>query len=359
MSRCLTYEFEDVIAECDDWVRLEQASVPAQRSVQRRLWRARMGVELLLDRRHHSGGDELVFAMAQSPQDLIDHQAFRSVIQSAATSAAYLEELWISDIPLQNEVRRWLRQFDHVFLAEAATVEPLAEHIDRPVSFLPPSVDQNRFAVSPWPPTAIDVYAMGRREPAMHEALLRWAAADRSRFYLYDTFRGNVPVVDHQQHRDKLADLIRRSRYFLVNWGRFDIPGVIGSQSEIGYRFFEGAAGGAVMIGPKISSPMFDKLFDWEEPVVWIDPSGEDIAERIKELDEDPDRRAAIRHRNVMGSLRAHDPAHRWRTVLETLGLEEPPGVGDRIRRLAKRAEDIAEKIDLSDTDRQQRNDDL
>ena len=65
------------------------------------------------------------------------------------------------------------------------------------------------------------------------------------------------------------------------------------------------------------------------------------FADRINDLDADPDRRASIRRRNARGSLLAHDPAHRWRTCSRTLGLEEPPGVEQRIRRLAQRADEV------------------
>jgi hypothetical protein len=346
MSRGLTFEFEDVIAECDDDVRIDSPAVPTDK-LWRKVWRAGRAEELLANSSKASRGDELVFATAQVRADLADHLAFQSEIRSAAKSAAFIEELWIRDIPLRLDLRRLLELFDHVFVSCAATVGPLAEHLGKPVSYLPPSVDHDRFAATPWPPTSIDVYSMGRRQPALHEALVRWSEADRSRFYLFDTFVGNVPIADHKQHREKLADLIRRSRYFLVNGAKVNRSDETGAQSELGYRFFEGAAAGAVMIGTGVGGPTFHELFDWDEPVIAVDPSGGDIGDRMRELDEQPDRRTAIRRRNASGSLRAHDPAHRWRVVLQTLGLEEPPGVGDRIRRLAERAE----AIDLADAE--------
>ncbi|MDH3817948.1 MAG: glycosyltransferase [Myxococcales bacterium] len=346
MSRGLTFEFEDVIAECDDRVRIDSRAIPTEK-LGRKVWRAGRAAALLANRSKASRGDELVFATAQVMGDLADHLAFQSEIRSAAKSAAFIEELWIRDIPLRLDLRRLLELFDHVFVSCAATVGPLAEHLGKPVTYLPPSVDHDRFAATPWPPTSIDVYAMGRRQPALHEALVRWTEADRSRFYLFDTFVGNVPIADHKQHREKLADLIRRSRYFLVNGAKVDRSEETGAQSELGYRFFEGAAAGAVMIGTAVDAPVFGELFTWAEPAIVVDPSGDDIVHRMSELDEQPERRASIRHRNASGSLRAHDPAHRWRTVLKTLGLEEPRGVAARIDRLAKRAE----AIDLSATE--------
>jgi len=340
MSRGLTFEFEDVVSQCDDAMVLTAAEVPTE-SVGRLAWRATRAAGLLVDRRAAHGGDELVFAMAQSPTDLADHMAHRSLIRAAEVRAAYIEEMWMRNIPLQPDVRRFMHEFDHVFVGCEATVGLLAEHLDVPVSYLPPSVDTDRFAADPWPPAAIDVYAMGRRQPDLHDALAAWADADPSRFYLFDTFAGNPPVADHRQHRDKLADLIRRSRYFLVNEAKVDQPGETGRQSEVGYRFFEGAAAGAVMIGTATTAPAFDRLFDWDEPVIVVDDSGADLADRIAELDADPERRRGIRRRNAAGSLRAHDPAHRWRTVLATLDVAETAGTDERIRRLAERADEV------------------
>lgn len=340
ISRCLAFEFEDVIEACDEHVRIDSKSVHTQ-SFRRAAWRAGQTARMLVGGSKSTSGDELVFATGQVLVDVADHLAFQSLIRSASKSAVYLTELWLSDIPLRFDVRRMLAQFDHVFVGSVSTVDPLAEHLDRPVTYLAPSVDHDRFGSYPWPPTAIDVYAMGRRQPAVHNALLRWTSADPSRLYLFDTFAGNVPVADHRQHRAKLADLIRRSRYFVVNEAKFNQVHEAGSQSEIGYRFFEGAAAGAAMIGTEAHAPNFTQLFPWDEPLIVVDPSGDDVIDRIRELDDEPDRYAAIRRRNAVGSLRAHDPAHRWRQVLRTLGLEEPPGVEDRIRRLAERAEVI------------------
>jgi hypothetical protein len=341
VSRGLTFEFEDVVAECDGGVRIESTGVPTE-SLRRKVWRVGQAARLFADRRRRTGGDELLFAVAQVLGDLPDHLAFQSTLRSASTTAAFVEELWTRELPLKPDMRRFLSQFDHVFVSCAATVEPLAEHLETPVSYLAPSVDHNRFAVSPWPPSSIDVYAMGRRNPALHRALAAWVDSDPSRFYLYDTFAGNVPIWNHRQHRDKLADLIRRSKVFIVNSAKVDRPDETGGQPEPGYRFFEGAAAGAVMMGTGTSSPLINELFDWEEPFIEVDPTGEDVVDKILELEGQPDRQIGIRTRNASGSLLAHDPAHRWRKVLRTLDLEEPAGVGRRIERLAERAEEIS-----------------
>ena len=349
MSRGLTYEYEDVFAACDPDLVIDSREVPVS-DMKRKAWRSRKAAEVLLDRRAASGGDELVFAFAQCPPDLADHFAFLADIKAAGTSAAYIEELYITDVDeLQVDIGRFLEQLDHVFVGCHASAAALDEKIDTPVSYLMPAVDLDRFASGPWPPDAVDVFAMGRRNPDLHDALVRWAEADRSRFYQYDTFTRNPFIHDHRQHRAKLADFIRRTRYFVVNEARVGATDVTGGQREIGYRFFEGAASGTVMIGPQVGAPMYAEIFPWEEPVAFVDASGDDLAVRLEELDEDPERRAGIRRRNVRGTLLRHDPAHRWRQVLDTLGLEEPEGVGERIDRLAVRAETADPQADADE----------
>ena len=123
------------------------------------------------------------------------------------------------------------------------------------------------------------------------------------------------------------------------------MPGATGGFAEVGYRFFEGAATGSVMIGPPVKAPRFAELFPWDEPVVEIE-SVDDVDAVLKSLEEDPERRAGIRRRNIRGSLLRHDPAHRWRSVLQALDLEEPPGVGERIDRLAAAAESVDPQAD-------------
>ncbi len=341
MSRGLTFEFEDVIAAADDRVVLQSDRVPTSRRVTRALWRARNAATQLVDVRPSLGGDDFVFVVAQSNADLADHLAHRRLIKAAHKSAAYIEELWIRNHQVKADVRHMLGDFDHIFVGCEGTVEPLAEALDRPVTYLPPSVDQLRFGWQQPPTPLIDVYAMGRRQPDLHEGLLRWASDHPDRMYHFDTFTNNPSIVDHTEHRRKLADFIRRCRYFIVNEAKTDQTREIEGQSEVGYRFFEGAAAGTVMLGVKPTAPAFERLFGWDDAVIGVEPSGSDIGQVIETLDQDPQRRDAIRRRNLTNSMRRHDPAHRWRTVLETVGLEETAGITMRIDQLAERADAI------------------
>ena len=55
--------------------------------------------------------------------------------------------------------------------------------------------------------------------------------------------------LDYRQHRELFANMAKRSRYFLVSPAKIDRTDETRGQVEIGHRYFEGAAAGAVMIG--------------------------------------------------------------------------------------------------------------
>ena len=58
---------------------------------------------------------------------------------------------------------------------------------------------------------------------------------------------------------------------------------------EIGPRFYEGAAGGAVLIGQvPTNCQVFDRDFDWTDAVIDMPFHSTDIAERISALDAEP-----------------------------------------------------------------------
>ena len=66
--------------------------------------------------------------------------------------------------------------------------------------------------------------------------------------YVYDTV-ADFDVMDTREHRVPLANLIRRSRYLITHPAKFERLDETQGIHEMGSRFLEGAAGGAVMIG--------------------------------------------------------------------------------------------------------------
>ena len=75
-------------------------------------------------------------------------------------------------------------------------------------------------------------------------------ARETGLFYLHDTIAGSQ-AINSKEHRALFAKLAKRSRYFIVNPGKIDEPELTGRQIEIGNRYFEGAASGAIMVGER------------------------------------------------------------------------------------------------------------
>ena len=85
-------------------------------------------------------------------------------------------------------------------------------------------------------------------------------------FYLHDTIGGSQ-AINSKEHRALFANLAKSSRYFIVNPGKIDEPHLTGGQMEVGNRYFEGAASGAIMVGERPDNEVFEDLFDWPEAV--------------------------------------------------------------------------------------------
>jgi hypothetical protein len=124
-----------------------------------------------------------------------------------------------------------------------------------------------------------------------------------------------------------------------VNPALVDRADLRGDQSEIGYRFFEGAGAGTIMIGERPVNKEFDQLFDWPDAVIDLPFGSDRIDQVICELDRQPERQEEIRRRNVRESLMRHDWAYRWQSVLQQAGLEPMSGFYERKEQLRKRAE--------------------
>ena len=101
-------------------------------------------------------------------------------------------------------------------------------------------------------------------------------------------------AINSKEHRTLFANLAKSSRYFIVNPGKIDEPTVTGRQIEIGNRYFEGAASGAIMVGEVPKNEVFERLFDWPEAVTRLPYDSQDIDVLIKDLDADPERQDRI-----------------------------------------------------------------
>jgi hypothetical protein len=250
--------------------------------------------------------------------------------------------MWVAAMPAFKYWLHVLSQFDYVFVGCSGSVGALSDAANRSCQWLPGAVDTLRFSPYPNPPVrSIDVHSIGRRWDGIHRALLQ-AAARRDVFYVYDTFPGaDTEVYDHQQHRELFANVAKRSRYFMVAPGKIGDEDIQG-QVEIGYRYYEGAAAGAAMIGQPPNCQVFKDMFPWQDAVIPIQPDGSDVREVLAGLGSEPERVAAIRQRNAAQALLHHDWVYRWKELFRTANIEPSLGMAARERSLRDLADQAA-----------------
>ena len=349
--RCGLYEAEDVVMDVDDvdLISLEPGEMfRFKENWQRRLlWHdvtkkliyVNPGLQAVRLKREY----DLFVTVCQSWGDLLYLNAVKGWKDHCRVSVCYIDELWAKDVPNYRYWLHRLKEFDHVILGLAGSIAAVEKEIGRTCYHVPGGVDAIRFSPYPEPPErVIDVYSIGRRWEGVHKRFLQLAAT-RKIFYVYDTFRGasvaDGEVSDHRQHRESLANAAKRSRFFQVGPAKMDFLRQTGGQIEIGYRFFEGAAAGAVMIGQAARCESFDRFFNWTDAVIEIQPDGSDVLDVLSRLATEPERLEAMRRRNAAEALLRHDWVYRWKQILEIAGLKPTMAMEARERRLLELAE--------------------
>jgi hypothetical protein len=347
VSRCAEYEFEDLICEIDD----AELLTPEPRwwfhfgqKVANRLARhisvtfVNPGVRKLCLNKSY----DLFVVICQFPRDLLSLNAVEGWRQRCRTSICWLAEIWTGELHKLKGHLKILSQFDYVVIPSIGSVQPVKDVIGERCVYIPAGIDTIRFCPYPNPPLrSIDVYNMGRKSLVTHQALLKMAEEGKI-FYIYDTFE-NMKTLLPRDHRILVANIAKRSRYFIANAPKIDRPFETHGQGEISYRFFEGAASGTLMIGETRESEAFRKHFDWSDAVIPIPYDTENIAEILAELDSQPKCLEAARKNNVVQCLLRHDWVYRWRDILNIAGLEPKPALLARENRLKQLAKIVKE----------------
>ena len=127
----------------------------------------------------------------------------------------------------------------------------------------------------------------------------------------------------------------------MVNPGLIDRPEKRGDQIEIGNRYYEGAAAGAILVGERPNNQEFERLFDWPDALIHLPYNSNGIDTVIRELDRQPERQDGIRRTNVAQALLRHDWVYRWEAVLKLVGLESLPQLFERKERLKNIADAV------------------
>lgn len=279
---------------------------------------------------------DVFLAICEKPSELMNINAVKGWKDHCKTSICWLTEFWVKDMPTFKSSLEVLSRFDHViFMFD--TSEPFKKIIRGEGCFMPAGVDALQFCPYPTPPKrVIDVLSIGRRSDETHQALLR-LAREEGIFYVHDTI-DDLHAYSLEQHRLMVANMAKRSRYFIVNPGKIDSPEETGGLSEFGYRYFEAAAPGTIMIGERPNNKEFERNFNWEDSVIELRFGSDQIGEIMKELDKQPERQMRIRRNNILQSLLRHDWAYRWEALLKLAGIDPLPGLLKRKEKLKELA---------------------
>jgi hypothetical protein len=334
--RCAHFEFEDVIAQIDSveivapsFARLTRRSAFAKQLAYHTPFVLNPGIQ----RNHFKKEYDLFLAICGDPSDLLAINALGNWRAKCKKAVCVIDEMWIRQIPAYKNYLEMLQKFDVVCLYYSQSPEHLNKIIGPRSMYLPPAVDAIRFSPYPNPPErVVDIYSIGRRSSTAHEALLE-LAEKRNLYYVHDTTTADH-VLDSVQHRRLYSRTLKRSRFFIVNPGLIDRPDVRGNQIEIGYRYFDGIAAGAINVGERPQNEVYPQLFDWPDSMIDFPYNSTEFEKLIQALDKDPEKEAQMRRTNVHQALLRHDWLYRWETVLKAVDLEPLPILMERKARL-------------------------
>jgi len=148
---------------------------------------------------------------------------------------------------------------------------------------------------------------------------------------MYDTLPSALlKPTNPSQHRDLLANCAKRSRFFAVNEAKFG-SNEKERQSEVGARYFEGSAAGAVLLGRAPTVHSFQEAFPWPDAVLNLRDDGSDVKAVLDSLAGKQEELERISSRNAVHSLRHHDWGHRWGAILQLAGLMPRPALEQRL----------------------------
>ena len=345
---CANYEFEDVVAGIEDAHVIDlkpgQAFIPADWALQRLLCRpglrrlARyLNPDLVPVTLSHDY--DLFFFVCMHPFDLVYLNGIRGWRERCKTKIVYLLEAYPGWDHEWDFHFKMLKDFDHVCVGLSGMVEPTQKLLGQTCVYIPFAADTLRFTPFLGDTTrAVNVYSLGRRIEWTHQALLQLHRENKI-FYIYDTIPGRMlQPSDYAQHRDLVAGIAKRSRFFVAYPAKVDCPDETHGQSEAGARYYEGAAAGTILLGTTPTIPTFREEFDWPDSTVDILDEGT-LRHWLDEARRNPERMESISRRNASEALKRHDWVHRWIQILNIAGLEPSTRVRDRENRLIELAE--------------------
>lgn len=353
VHHAMQYELEDLLTHLDDVdllvphpVAAQSASRTARQVVNGGLRRA--GVPRRtppwnrpsMARTPVTADHDLFFAAIADSYQLSYLERMPGWRERSRYAVCFLFEIWSPGVAENADYLAQLARFDAVYLMTPAAAPALQQLGSPAPQFMPNGLDTEAACPLPLlPRRVIDVYSYGRRSPRAHdqfEALVEQTGLT----YLYDSL-SLATVPEHRTHRTLLANLMKRARYFLAHRINDDPVRLArtGGEESLSTRFFEGAAGGAVMLGSRPRSAEFDACFPYPDAVLDLPWEQPDVAAALRDLASQGERLARVRADGVRTCLHQHDWLHRWQRILGGAGLTETAAMAERSARLQELAE--------------------
>jgi Glycosyl transferases group 1 len=344
------YEFEDIVCAIDDadLLELEQVERAPSNKLTRKVaskidrqFGLRISRSPRIKRIAVQSDYELFVARIMSPSEIPILSFIDGWQEKCRKKVLWIEELWPPMLAYPTMFRA-LADFDHIFVAHVPTVAPLEALVRVPCSFISPAVDALRFCPVPDPPVRrIDFMSMGRRSERTHEVLFEGSLSNPAFHYIFDTARLTefTGRGGHTDHRELMASLIKRSKFFLSDRAKVDAPDQTAGSHVFGPRFFEGIGGGAVLVGEPPDCDTFRSYFDWPDAIVPMPHGSTEPFEIMTELVKDKGRMNRVHQANILNALERHDWLNRWKQILDTVEMMPAQGFEVRREQLKSRAE--------------------
>jgi hypothetical protein len=285
---------------------------------------------------------DMFFFMCQFPVELTALSRIEGWRQRCGKAVAFILETWSHTHAAAKTELALLNQFDHVFVLNRECIPNLRKYVHVPISFLSTATDCMMSTPFPeMPERSIDMFSMGRRSVPIHEKSVALAGADNSFMYVQDTSKQGA-ITNWYEHRLMTANQIKRSKYFIAYNHTVVDPSSESknfAEQALSTRYFEGAAGGAAVLGSAPGCEEYAEYFDWEDAVIDLPEDVADLRDFLNDLEAQTERMERLRITNAAECLKRHDWAHRWGQILDTLGLERTAALESRLDRMASLAE--------------------
>ncbi len=225
---------------------------------------------------------------------------------------------------------KYTRHIDHLFVPMPEIIAPLHEYFRIPVSLLPFGADVLTHGSGELN-RPFDLISYGRIPQRYHKAFAsKFNQPDSRQIYYRSTPRREkmFPKTPYEERIDN-EDQILLSKILIRTKLAFAFDTMHPGMRQFPYsfvtlRWFQCGAAGCVIIGKRPTTPLADKLLDWEDATIELPDDPKESVEFVEELLQNRTRLNSIHKRNYVENLARHDWRFRIKSMLEQLDIPLP-----------------------------------